>query len=621
MNANPAYDVIVVGLGPGGSSAARELAERGLRVLALEKQRMPRYKTCGGCLSAKIRPLLDDDVDEMIEAEIYRVIVTFRGHSEITVESDTPIAYMVMRDRFDHYLAQKAAAAGAEMRDQEPVKSIIRHEDHFEVVTHKGRYRAPFVVGADGVNGISRRALGYTPPRHLAVALEGEARIVPERFSQMQGTVRLDVGDVPYGYGWIFPKKDHWSLGIGTVQHLSTHPKKVYRTFVTHQHVDDAIEQEERHGFRIPLFSEKSDPIADEGSLLVGDAASLVDPFLGEGIYYAIRSGRIAGEVIEKAHRQGHRDLSAYQKRIETEMVPDFSAAARIARFGYQYPKLGFTLFKLHPEYAQHFVQILRGSMGYREYWQKFRGAVRLGLLDFLKLLSRSPKSIARAYDRIADQYDAIRFLWQETVAHEPTKAFFQLLETVLPSGARVLDAGTGTGEVVQELLKRTDPERIVAVDISERMLNLARQKVRDPRVEFTKADFQCLRYPDRSFDAVISLWSLETCPDPRQAVQEFLRLIKDDGYVIYLFSSLPKGVRRFYGYLAEKLIGASLKWRLLHESERPYHSCANSLLKTFGNGLFTLVVLRKCCDVSDDITPCTLPPNWTPHQALEPLS
>ncbi|MDQ7066375.1 MAG: geranylgeranyl reductase family protein, partial [candidate division KSB1 bacterium] len=530
MHTLPEYDAIVIGLGPGGATAARELARRGLRVLALEKQRMPRYKTCGGCLSGKIRPLLDDDVDAVIEAEITRVIVTFRGQNEIVVESDTPIAYMVMRDRFDHYLAQKAAAAGAVIHEGEPVKAILRHADHFEVVTSQGRYHSHFVVGADGVNGISRRALGYPPPKHLAVALEGEARIVPERFEQMHGTVRLDIGDIPYGYGWIFPKKDHWSLGVGTVQALEEHPKQLYRTFITHQYVDEAIEHEDRRGFRIPLYSASPSPIADDGSLLVGDAASLVDPFLGEGIYYAIRSGGFAAEAIEAALRNGRRDLSQYQQTVEREMYPEFEAAARIARFAYQFPKLGFTLFKLQPEYARAFVNILQGATSYREYWQECHTAAKLGLFDFLKLLGRPPKSVARSYDRIADQYDALRFLWQETLAREPTDFFFELIRKRVRRGARLLDAGTGTGEAIPSLLKMVDPAQVIGVDVSDRMLEIARHKIHDQRVQFKKADFQFLPYPDNHFDAVISLWALETCPNSLHAVQEFLRVIRDDG-------------------------------------------------------------------------------------------
>ncbi len=617
MEPKATYDVIVIGLGPAGSSAARALARRGLRVLALEKQKMPRPKTCGGCLSAKIRSLLDEDAIEVVEAEITRVILTFRGQSEIVVESDSPIAYMVMRDRFDHYLAQKAAAAGAEIHDGEPVKSIRRENDHFDVITEKSRYRCRFVVGADGVNGVSRRALGYPPPRHLAVALEGEAQIVPEKFNQMQGTVRLDIGDIPHGYGWIFPKKDHWSLGVGTVKKPQGHPKELYRIFIHHQHVEDAIEQEERRGFRIPLYSEDPGPIADEGSLLVGDAAALVDPFLGEGVYYAIRSGNIAGEVIHRAWVSGDRNLSEYQKRIAAEMYPEFDAAARMARFAYRYPRLNFALFNLRPNYVHFFVQILQGKLTYREYWRKAKREIRLGLLDFLKLLGRPPKSIAGSYDRIAKRYDAMRFLWQETIAREPTDFFYDLIRRHIQPGAKLLDAGTGTGEAVQQLLHLIEPACVVGVDVSDRMLELARMKVRDKRVRFEKADFQFLPYADRSFDAVVSMWALETCPNPLHAVHEFLRVIKDDGYVICLFSSLPRGLRRLYVHIAEKLVGPGLKWRPLHEAERPYHSCPNSLLKTFAHGLFTVMVLRKCCNVTDAVAPCKLPSTWSPSTGL----
>ena len=107
MNAKPdvtIYDVLVVGLGPAGAVAAYELSRAGLSVLALDKQPHPRYKVCGGGLSARIQSILDQNVAPLVEHTVYSVQFSYRGQESFLIESPTPIAYMVMRDRFDQAL-------------------------------------------------------------------------------------------------------------------------------------------------------------------------------------------------------------------------------------------------------------------------------------------------------------------------------------------------------------------------------------------------------------------------------------------------------------------------------------------------------------------------------------
>jgi ubiquinone/menaquinone biosynthesis C-methylase UbiE len=148
-------------------------------------------------------------------------------------------------------------------------------------------------------------------------------------------------------------------------------------------------------------------------------------------------------------------------------------------------------------------------------------------------------------------------------------------------------------------LLERTTPGRVIGVDVSKGMLHAARKRIKDRRVRWERQDITKLPYPDRSFDVAVCTWTLETLADPRQAVQELLRVITDDGFVIYAFSSRPAGgVERLYGRLLEEWSAGTLRGRFLSVVERPYHSCEHSRLMTFAGGLATVVVLRKCCRV-----------------------
>jgi ubiquinone/menaquinone biosynthesis C-methylase UbiE len=124
--------------------------------------------------------------------------------------------------------------------------------------------------------------------------------------------------------------------------------------------------------------------------------------------------------------------------------------------------------------------------------------------------------------------------------------------------------------------------------------------------VTWEQQDITRLPYPDRSFDLVLSTWTLECLADPSRAVREFLRMIKDDGFAIYAFSSRPEaGLSRVYGRLLEEWAAGTLHGRFLAPEEQPYHTCEHSRLMTFARGLATVVVLRKCCRVDEPQAPC----------------
>src|SRR5712692_5155762 len=206
------HDAIVVGMGPAGASAAAELARAGLSVMGLEGKAMPRYKVCGGALSARTDRLLEPDYHSVVEETIHKVRFQFAGAEAFEIASPDPIAYMVMRDRFDAYLVQKAREAGVVVRENERVVRVREYADRVEVETQEGLYQAKVVVGADGANSTVVRTLFPGPRGRLVGALEGEVPLngTPARLGT--GAIVLDLGVVTGGYAWVFPKEGRLSI-------------------------------------------------------------------------------------------------------------------------------------------------------------------------------------------------------------------------------------------------------------------------------------------------------------------------------------------------------------------------------------------------------------------------
>ncbi len=601
------YDVIVVGAGPGGSTAAYELARRGVRVGLFEQKTLPRYKPCGGCLSLKIDRILEPEFHPLAEKTVCGATFTFEGLDEFHVKSDRPVAYMVMRDRFDHFLAEKARQAGAEVRPGERVLEAGESDTGISVTTKEREYMARYLVGADGANGVVARRLGLAPQRRVAVCVEAEVTTGPAAPPALGDEVRIEFGAIPFGYGWVFPKGDHLSIGVGGLRDKIGNPRGLYEEFLVDQELADAISEERRKGYIIPVFAGGRGAIASRWTLLVGDAAALVDPFLGEGIYYAIRSGQLAALALGDAlSADAPAALAQYEEHIDAEIYQEFRPARSMAFFLYAFPHAGYEILKHRRGFVESYFDVLRGERSYADLWRELRGVAAGNLLRSLWPASPKAEDVAGHYDRLAPRYDSALRVWRTLVAAPAWDALGELVADTVREGAAVLDAGTGTGEAVRLLLGRANPGRVVAVDLSRGMLHAARKKLSDPRVKWEQGDLTHLPYPDRSFDLVLSTWTLETLPDPRRAVQELLRLITDDGYVIYAFSSRPAaGMDRLYAQLLEEWAAGTLRGRFLTPAERPYHTCERSRLTTFARGLATVVVLRKCCRVDDPQAPC----------------
>jgi geranylgeranyl reductase family protein len=363
------YDTIVVGTGPAGSVAAFELARRGCRVLALEKKRHPRYKVCGGGLSVRLDNLIGRGYHAVVEKSVTRLIMACQGQPSFEVAFDAPIAYMTMRDRFDAYLMDQARHAGCEIREDEPAVEIQSLNDSIRVRTPRGDYFARTIIGADGVP--SRVAKSFFPkyPITCGVALESETAAAYGHAWSDDG-ILIDIGFIHHGYAWIFPKADHLSCGLATF-HRDRQDLRAHFGQFTQEHPALPPRQAQRTiGHLIPRFSPKAGSLVHHRAVLVGDAAGLMDPFLGEGIYYGIRSGQLAAEAVSDFLKE-EKPLTFYETSVRREIHPELQAASRIAWIVYHFPRLVFQLTSRRPEWLLGYGKIFQGPLGYQDFWKR----------------------------------------------------------------------------------------------------------------------------------------------------------------------------------------------------------------------------------------------------------
>jgi len=372
------YDAAVVGAGPAGSAAAAELARRGCSVLLLEKAGLPRYKTCGGGILHRAYQMLTPSATSVVETSFRSVELHFHGENlHFIATRDEPLVRMTMRADLDHLLATEAQQLGARLLDNCAVTQIVTQPEAVELTTGRGTFRARFVIAADGAQSPIAKACGWSPLPHLAPAIEWELHLPPAEFARFNSTARFDFGFIEAGYAWVFPKRNHLSVGILTTQRSSVNLAARLEVYLHHLGIR-GWEHVEKHGYVIPL-EPRREPLARDRVLLVGDAAGLADPIIAEGISHALWSGRLAAVAIATGRPDSTRVAQIYQELLETHILAELRAARRLARFVYHYPRLRHWAFRWQgPRLTAFAAGIIMGERSYRTALKNPRSYLKL---------------------------------------------------------------------------------------------------------------------------------------------------------------------------------------------------------------------------------------------------
>ena len=350
------YDAIVVGAGPAGSVTAYRLATAGASVLLLDRARFPRDKPCGGGLTVRAVKKLPFSVDPVVEDVVDCVELGLGYRRRYERPSPDRLILMTQRARLDSYLAEQAAAAGAEFRDG---TKVTRIEADGGGVTVEGM-QADIVIGADGANGVTARALGLCPQPAYGVALEGNLSHSDVDLARYRGRIVLELGVVRGGYGWVFCKGNHVNVGVGGWEHEGPRLRG-HLSALCSAHGLPEEKLRALRGFRLPI-ARPGVPLARGRALVVGDAAGLVDPLSGDGMYEAFLSAEYSAEAILDFLAGRAANLEPYEPRLNAALAfqLEVSWAAKVALD--RFPRALFAIGR--SEYVQRGLQRLaRGEL------------------------------------------------------------------------------------------------------------------------------------------------------------------------------------------------------------------------------------------------------------------
>ncbi len=332
------YDAVICGAGPSGSTAAKCMAEKGLKVLLLEKDTFPRDKPCGGAL----RPKVIEEFD-YVRNGIQKIphSVSFRAKmyppslkNFVDYSPGKVVLYNVQRKHFDGMLAEFARSAGAELRESADVKRVTSKDDGYALqFKNGGEVKGDIFIGAGGMHDpvakYLRKKEGLPekwPESDIGLVVVEEYEVnenfILDRFGEEYTSYFHLKPKNLFGYAWVFSKQNVLNIGFGAFWkemkkiNIRDEFKDYIRLLEKEGLIPDNLKAGKPKGGLVPLRGGIKTSYSDR-MLLIGDAAGFVSPLGGDGIYYGMCSGRMAADVVEYAAEHdsfGKNTMSRYQE-------------------------------------------------------------------------------------------------------------------------------------------------------------------------------------------------------------------------------------------------------------------------------------------------------------------
>ena len=334
------YDVIVVGAGPAGSTAAKCLAEKGRKVALIDKKKFPRDKPCGGGLPTRVLKRFPYTVDLIDSISYGSITYSSSLKYKFKIMRDKPLIATVLRKNFDNGLVKIALAKGVDFLENKTVKDIKIENGKAAAILDDGtKLESNILIGADGVRSIiAEKANLAKKTEDICLCILEEQQMTEKQLDKLFTDKRLVHIFIKTrglsGYGWVFPKKNYLNIGIGEFEtvHNGTKPKTNLKD-VFENYIEILKEKKilpknftikNLQGGALPIFPLQK--TYSDRLLLCGDAAGFINPITGEGIYYAMVSGEIAANISAKALENGdasEKVLSEYQKIWQNDFGKD----------------------------------------------------------------------------------------------------------------------------------------------------------------------------------------------------------------------------------------------------------------------------------------------------------